>query len=162
MKKFIVALLFSLLFVVPSFANSNPILPNLSLTPGVTDPAATLKKLCKVGYTTTVRNVPESIKAKVFEEYGIDPKSDKFEIDHMISLEIGGANDIKNLWPQSYDTMPFNAHTKDKLENRLHKLVCAGTITLEEAQKQITTDWIKTYCTYYTDKVDECNKYNNH
>jgi hypothetical protein len=38
-------------------------------------------------------------------------------VDHLVSLEIGGANTVQNLWPQSYDTTPWNAHVKDKLEN---------------------------------------------
>ena len=37
------------------------------------------------------------------------------------------------------------AHTKDRLENRLHKLVCSGTITLGEAQHEISTNWIAAY-----------------
>ncbi len=34
---------------------------------------------------------------------------------------------------------------KDVLENRLKKLVCNGTITLDAAQNAITINWEKTY-----------------
>jgi hypothetical protein len=44
------------------------------------------------------------------------------------------------LWPESYWTEPWNAHLKDKLEDRLHELVCSGQIPLEQAQKEIATD----------------------
>ena len=75
------------------------------------------------------------------------PGGATYEIDHLIPLELGGSNDISNLWPQSY-VAPWGAHIKDELENRLHKLVCAGTITLPEAQNAITSNWIKAYEKY--------------
>lgn len=129
------------------------------MTPGMVDPKGVIKKICVTGYTTTVRNVPDSVRKQVFAEYNIDPKANKFEIDHLISLEIGGTNDIKNLWPQSYETLPWNAHIKDKLENRLHKMVCNNKITLEDAQTMISKDWISAYCKYYADKPSDCNNY---
>ena len=41
------------------------------------------------------------------------------------------------------------AKSKDAVENALHKEVCAGTLTLQEAQDIIRTNWFK----YYRDKV---------
>lgn len=134
-----------------AFAASLPIKPDPKLTPGLTDLTSTLEKICTPGYTATVRDVPESVKKQVFAEYGVDPKSDKFEVDHLISLELGGSNDIKNLWPQSYTTTPWNAHVKDKLENRLHKLVCSKQLDLATAQKMIATDWVAAYKKYFGD-----------
>ena len=133
-------------FTVPALA-SPPIKPDPNLTPGValTNNAS---KVCVPGYSKQTRNVPESVKKKVYAEYNIDPKSDKFEVDHLISLELGGSNDIKNLWPQSFTTMPYNAHVKDALENKLHALVCSKKITMQEAQKEISTDWISAYNKY--------------
>jgi hypothetical protein len=137
-----IPMLFTLLTVV-SFIKPDP-----KLTPGVVDPSATVEKICTPGYTAKVRNVPASVKKKVFAEYDIDPTSDKFEVDHLISLELGGSNDIKNLWPQSYTTQPLNAHHKDVLENKLHKMICSKKITIKEAQKAISTDWVKAYNQY--------------
>jgi len=144
-----IGLAFVYLFAVGyGLAAELPIKPDPVLTPGAVDHTATLDKVCVVGYTATVRDVPESLKKQVFAEYHIDPKSDKFEIDHLISLELGGSNDIKNLWPQSYTTLPWNAHKKDTLENKLHKLICSKTISMEEAQESIATDWIAAYQKY--------------
>ena len=56
------------------------------------------------------------------------------EIDHLISRELGGADEINNLWPQAYGTSPWNAVLKDTLENRLHKELCAGKISLKKAR----------------------------
>lgn len=138
-----------------------PILPNPHSTPGTIEENVTREQLCLAGYTGTVRNVPEAKKQSVFELYNVDPTKDKYEIDHLISLELGGSNDIKNLWPQSYTTMPWNAHVKDKLENRLHREICDGIITIEEAQELIAHDWIDSYCALYDDKKTECQQYRN-
>jgi hypothetical protein len=62
----------------------------------------------------------------------------------LISRELGGDDKLENLWPQPY-TSKLGAHQKDWLENRLHKEVCDGTITLEEAQKEIKKDWVTAY-----------------
>jgi hypothetical protein len=74
-----------------------------------------------------------------------DKQGRRCEIDHLISRELGGADDVRNLWPEAYGTSPRNAVRKDRLENALHKEVCAGGLTLEAAQKAIATDWIAAY-----------------
>jgi hypothetical protein len=129
-----------------------PLVPNPALTPGAVDPAATKDVICVAGYTSRpgVRHVTAATKRKVFAEYGVDPKGpgSPFEVDHLISLELGGSNDIGNLWPQSYVTEPYNAHLKDALENRLHALVCAGQLNLAMAQLAISTAWAASYLTY--------------
>ena len=58
-------------------------------------------------------------------------------MDHLIPLELGGSNAILNLWPET----PPGFHEKDKVENRLHKEVCAGRMTIEAAQILIAKDW---------------------
>ncbi len=119
------------------------------MTPGATLPVAT-GDVCVSGYSKKVRNVPNDVKQQVYAEYGItDHKPGEYEIDHLISLEIGGSNSIKNLWPQSYLTQPWNAHVKDKLENELHAEVCSGKIDLPTAQHDISTDWIAAYKKYF-------------
>lgn len=127
---------------------NGPIRPLLNITPGVIDPSATIEKICTPGYTKTARNVSARTKKEVFYNYGINRKRGKYEVDHLISLELGGSNDIKNLWPQSYTTTPFNAYKKDVLENKLHGMVCDDKITLEEAQKVIVEDWVRAYHDY--------------
>ena len=139
-----------LAFTVTASAQDLPQVPNPALTMGVVNPAATVAIICVKGYTSQpgVRNVTDATKAKVFAEYGVDPKADQFEIDHLISLELGGANDIHNLWPQAYNTKPLNAHVKDALENKLHALVCAGKADLATVQHDIATDWVAAYRKY--------------
>ena len=133
-----------------------PLEPDPKMTPGDTDPSITQDNIkttiCIPGYTARagIRNVPDVIKKRVIQEYYYDKvKFGKVEIDHLISLELGGSNDIKNLWPQSYVSAPYNAHLKDALENRFHALVCKGTITLKDAQHMISTGWIAGYEKYY-------------
>lgn len=108
-----------------------------------------LTKLCRPGYSKTARYVPEKEKRAVFQEYGIK-QSGLFEVDHLISLELGGSNNLENLWSQSYHTKPFNAHLKDALENRLHWLVCHDRLDLADAQREISIDWVAAYDKYIT------------
>src|SRR5262249_5579822 len=126
---------------------SPPIMPDPAKTPGDTL-AVTKSDIFGPGYSKKVRDVPESVKRQVYASYGITShQPHEYEVDHLISLELGGSNSIKNLWPQSYKTQPYNATVKDKLENRLHKLVCDGAIDLKTAQRAIATDWIAAYRT---------------
>ena len=125
--------------------SSSPLVPDRTLTPGDTLDV-TKDDICVPGYTKKVRNVPKAVKDQVYASYGIKNRAPgEYEVDHLISLELGGSNSIKNLWPQSYKTTPWNAHVKDKLENRLHDDVCSGKIDLKTAQQQIATDWIGAY-----------------
>lgn len=143
MKKFLTLLLFC-----SNLYAYDTVRPNLKITTGAIDPDATIEKICTPGYTKTVRNVSVKTKNQVLKNYHINKIQDRYEIDHLISLELGGSNDIENLWPESYTTSPFNAHKKDVLENKLHDLVCADKISLEEAQKVIVEDWVKAYHDY--------------
>lgn len=119
------------------------------MTPGATLPV-TRDDICVPGYTKKVRNVPADVKRQVYAEYGIaSHKPGEYEVDHLISLELGGSNSIKNLWPQSYLTQPWNAHVKDALENELHDEVCSGKIDLATAQHDIATNWIAAYKKYF-------------
>jgi hypothetical protein len=128
---------------------SPPILPDPKLTPGATL-NVTMQDLCTPGYTKLVRDVPAAVKRQVYAEYGITShKRGEFEIDHLISLELGGSNSSRNLWPESYKTSPWNAHVKDALENELHRLVCTGQLDLKTAQHDIATDWIAAYKKYF-------------
>jgi hypothetical protein len=122
-------------------------LPDAKLTPGATL-EVTKDDVCIPGYTKNVRNVPVSVKRRVYEEYGVKYVPRAYEVDHLISLELGGSNSIRNLWPESYGLL-WNAHVKDSLEDRLHRLVCDGSITLEAAQQLIATNWIEAYQRYF-------------
>lgn len=123
-------------------ADGDP-LPDRTCTPGAVDPAVTpatiTTTICVSGWTATVRP-PSSItgywKALSEVEYGY-VLGFTGEFDHLVPLELGGANSTSNLWPES-GTIP---NAKDKVENRLHAAVCAGRMTLRRAQAEIATDW---------------------
>ena len=111
--------------------------PDLRITPGAVFANVTAAQVCVSGYSKSVRHVSSATKNQVFALYGITYHAPgAYEVDHLISLELGGSNDIHNLWPEPYQG-PDNAHVKDVIENRLHRQVCSGAITLAEAQRQI-------------------------
>ena len=126
-------------------------LPDPKLTPGaVLD--VTAEQVCVPGYSKSVRHVTAATKAQVFTAYGLPGNHTGYcggrqgcEVDHLISLELGVSNVPANLWPQSHDSRPWNAHLKDRLENRLHEMVCSGAMSLADAQRMISADWTSAY-----------------
>ncbi len=120
-------------------------LPDSACTPGALMPGATVDKICVSGYASSVRNVPTSEKDQVYAEYGIASHySGQYEVDHLVSLELGGSNDIANLWPELASPTP-GFHQKDQVENYLHDQVCSGKISLATAQEEIATNWLDVY-----------------
>jgi hypothetical protein len=121
-------------------------LNDLSVTPGKVNAQADVTAICVKGYTSQpgVRNVTAATKKAAYENYhakheGTPPKAPSCcEVDHLISLELGGSNDIENLWPQPYP----DATAKDKVENALHALVCAHKLSLKAAQHGIANNWV--------------------
>jgi hypothetical protein len=61
---------------------------------------------------------------------------------------LNSASSIKNLWPESHRTSPWNAQVKDRLEGKLHELVCSGQLDLKTAQQAIAANWIEAYKLY--------------
>ena len=120
--------------------------PKSSLTPGVVAPV-TQAQVLKVGFTKDARHVTDTTKWEVLVRYKLAKgKLDhvklsallkQFEIDHFISLELGGANDAANLWPE----YPPTPNPKDKVENALHAAVCDGRVKLTAAQNAIASNW---------------------
>ncbi|HVS84220.1 MAG TPA: HNH endonuclease signature motif containing protein [Gaiellaceae bacterium] len=123
--------------------------PDPACSPGAYYSGLTKAVLCSASFRTgTIRDVPESEKHAVEIEYGLAAKGygSTLEIDHIVSLELGGSNDIANLYPEL--ASPPNGpgfHVKDKLENKLHDLVCAGAISLSAAQRGIASNWQALY-----------------
>ena len=138
-------------FITPAATGDLAILPNDVLTPGqiITTSSA---EVCVPAHARTMRHTSGKMKAHVYRRYGIDRHSGHFEVDHRIPLELGGADTEANLWPESYDTEPWNAHLKDLLEDRLHALVCHGEMPLQEAQSAFFGNWIDAYRRYIGDR----------
>ena len=138
-----------------------PLLPNPLLTPG--DIAShNTSEVCTTGYAGAHRAVSDATKHAVYAAYGLMAtgrwrlldgvriyQSD-FEVDHLVSLQVGGSNAPANLWPQSYRTRTWNATSKDALENRLHWLVCHDRLELAEAQRVLRVNWIQAYRDFIT------------
>ena len=65
------------------------------------------------------------------------------------SPDLGGAANIRNLWPQPYCNTAWTARVKDQLEERLHSTVCSGEIDVSTAQRDLAVDWIAAYKKYF-------------
>jgi hypothetical protein len=133
--------------------------PDPSLTPGALNPAVTQatihSTICVSGWTATIRpseSFTNALKVEQIGQYGYsDTKTSSYEEDHLIPLELGGAPaDPRNLWPEPYtialaDGRPTGARTKDPFETKLKTEVCAGTLTLAQAQSEIGDNWVHAY-----------------
>jgi hypothetical protein len=124
-------------------------LPDPACTPGAVDPrvsqANIASTICTSGYTRTVRppvTFTDPLKLREMAAYGHQGEPPAgYELDHLVSLELGGApRDEANLWPEPWNG-PLNAHNKDEVENYLHEQVCRGGMQLSAAQQQIAADW---------------------
>ena len=127
------------------------LLPDAQLTPGAIA-TSDVRTICARGYATRVR--PKGVlwrrlKDEAYNRYHIarghrssvgsdGVRHPAYEIDHLIPLELGGhPTDLRNLWPEPL----ADAKRKDRVENRLHALVCSGRITLMAAQGVIARNW---------------------
>lgn len=142
------------------------LLPNPKISPGevrTTD----LSIVCGES-AQDFRDTSDSLKRRVYADYDEAPHerdchdttrmtkgskkhpphevTEACEVDHIVSLELGGADTEANLFPQPYN-MPdgMGAHAKDRVENYLHNQVCYHSYPLAEAQKKIATDWYQVY-----------------
>lgn len=120
-------------------------LPDSACTPGAVFAAATKEQICTLGYSKSARNVSTKVKDQVFAEYGVLTHGPgEYEVDHLVSLELGGSNDIANLWPESAVPKP-GFHEKDVVENYLHDQLCNGAMSLQQVQAQIGKNWLQVY-----------------
>jgi hypothetical protein len=109
-------------------------------TPGVLNPDVTQatinSTICVRGWTKTIRpptSYTNDLKQKQMREYGVGGSLSDYQEDHLISLELGGhPTDPRNLWPEPYP----RASEVDSIENDLNDKVCAGELTLDEAQRK--------------------------
>jgi len=141
-------------------------LPDPECTPGAVDTSVTKEGVC-TRYTQNARHPNKRLDNEVFAEYGLSRGGDtKYENDHVISLELGGADaDIANHFPQAYEDktkiqkmrageLPddeLGAHAKDMVESWLHQRVCNDKMPAEyrlelwQAQYKIATQWVAVF-----------------
>jgi hypothetical protein len=133
------------------------IYPDPARTPGAINPDITQENIrqtiCNPRWSTKSIRPGESythrLKIEQIAEYGYsDSRLRDYEEDHFIPLELGGnPSDPKNLWPEPFETSipDGGVHAKDKVEKYLHAEVCSGSLTLEQAQREIVEDWYRVY-----------------
>ena len=122
-------------------------LPVASLTPGaVAD--LTVAQLC--AGERPPRVVSDAARRQVLRDYRMEHVPDRsYELDALITPELGGTPVPANLWPQMYDSPVWNAYVKDQLEDLLSAMVCRREIELARAQKDIALDWVAAYKHYF-------------
>lgn len=123
-------------------------LPVASLTPGATSNLSA-EELCRFRARDR-RPISAEMRQRVLRNYGMEhvPSAD-YELDYLITPELGGATDARNLWPQRYGSRAWNARVKDQLEHLLPSMVCSGQLELKTAQRAIAADWIAAYRKYF-------------
>jgi hypothetical protein len=142
---------YALFLAAQLVAVSQGLLPNAQLTPGAVV-TSDIRTICARGYATRIRPkgaLWRRLKDEAYNRYhlarghrsSISPdgvRRPAYEVDHLIPLELGGSpTDLRNLWPEPL----AEAKRKDKVENRLHALVCSGRLSLKAAQTGIARNW---------------------
>jgi len=130
------------------------LLPDPACTPGAVNPTITTDVLQDSSFRTAcVRGHASSPadKNQTYVNYGISHpdhntgQTQTCELDHLISLELGGADTVDNIWPQcGPDNVALSERyfkRKDSVENFLAKQVRDGKMSLADAQKGIAEDW---------------------
>jgi hypothetical protein len=131
-------------------------IPDPNCTPGGENPTVTLDVLRNsVFRTACIRNcvTTEQKKHVTYGWYGVTSppnntgKNQTCELDHLVPLELGGADTLDNIWPQcgpegaSLNDRYFKQ--KDLVENYLAAQVKAGAMDLETARHQVAKNWTK-------------------
>jgi len=154
---------------------------NPTLTPGAADTdikqSNIAQNICRKGWTTKSerdKTTSEQLKEKTYKAYNIPPpphdtgEDQECELDHLISLENGGADSINNIWPECGPDWPTGARVslqqryfkmKDAVENYVHNGICLNVpdakfsegpkppapLTLEQGQAILKGDWYACY-----------------
>jgi hypothetical protein len=127
-------------------------LPIPALTPGATWTVAA-SELCAAAARER-QEIPASVRDTVLRSYGMTSVSaDDYELDYLITPELGGSPEARNLWPQRYGSGIWNAYVKDQLEDLLPRMVCEGEVPLQTAQQDIAANWIAAYKRYFHTNV---------
>ena len=136
--------------------------PDPRCTPGGVNPSITLAILQDPSWRTrAVRNCASSEAQKhiAYRWYTIQKprvnsnQNQVCELDHLVPLELGGADGLGNIWPEcGPDDVTLNERyfkKKDHVENYLAEQVKSGRIPLDAAQRGIASDW-----TQYLDQAE--------
>jgi hypothetical protein len=130
----------------PGACHARGVFPDPRCTPGATNPVVTqsdiASTICAPGWPSSVRppeSYTEPLKRRLMASYGDKYAIRDYELDHLVSLELGGApSDPRNLWPE-FGASP---NPKDRVEDAAHKAVCDHKLSLAIAQIDIATNWV--------------------
>jgi hypothetical protein len=141
--------------------------PDPKCTPGAKNLTVTLQVLKNPAFRTgCIRDcsTTESDKSTTYGLYGIphpvnnQGKSQTCELDHLVPLELGGADTLDNIWPQCGPNQVALANRyfkeKDMVENFLADQVKSGQMDLNKAQTAIAADWTP----FLSDATAFCSK----
>lgn len=133
--------------------NGYPV-PDASCTPGAANATLTTDVLHAPGFSTDCMRDKATTgddKDNTYDWYGITKPSNNqgvyqiCELDHLVSLELGGADTLENIWPQcGPDAVTLNRRyfkIKDQVEDYLAMRVRACHMELHDAQTAIAADW---------------------
>jgi hypothetical protein len=128
--------------------------PDPRCTPGGSVPGLTAETLRSPDWRTKcIRNCQSSEKQKhvTYAWYSLPAPTNNSgatqvcELDHLVPLELGGADGLGNIWPQcGPEDVVLRARyfkQKDLVENYLAREVRAGRMDLDRAQRGIAADW---------------------
>jgi hypothetical protein len=143
-------------------------MPDPTCTPGAYNPTVTVAVLTNANFRTCcIRDKVESETAKkvAYSWYGITApthnqgQSQVCELDHLVPLEMGGADSMDNIWPQCGPNgaalMDRYFKQKDLVESYLANQVKAGSMNLSTAQHGIAKD----YTQYIADAKSYCGSH---
>ena len=108
--------------------------------------------ICVPGYAKSVRpatSYTNGVKEMLLQRAHKNPMlAQYYELDHIIPLALGGhPRKLDNLELQIWEG-ENGAKKKDRLEVKLHCLVCSHQVTLATAQREILKDWQAAYHKY--------------
>lgn len=141
--------------VAATAAFAQPSVPDPTVTPGAVDPRVTQENIhstvCVPGYSASVR--PPAAKTEEWKREALNASSypdrniKHYEWDHKIPIEVGGnPTDRSNQWLEyRYPADGWDVDLKDRFENWMHRELCAGRVTLLEAQQAFADDWRDAY-----------------
>ena len=121
--------------------------PDKNLTGGAAS-IRTKERIAACGHAKKNRGQMQEREDEVLKRYGLPtgPHPD-YEIDHLIPLCLGGSDDPSNLWPQPKRRTKeiWNAEEKQRLEDKVCKMVCDGNgkIDLAKTQEEFAADWTR-------------------
>jgi hypothetical protein len=129
-------------------------IPDPICTPGAINPTVTTDVLRNPEFRTRcIRNQATSEHEKFETYYWYDiqhpyhnrGRAQVCELDHLVSLELGGADTLDNIWPECgpADVKLRRRYFKQKdiVENYLAKMVREGKMDLGQVQRGIAEDW---------------------